>query len=280
MFGRITASIAGHFWAIIWSLVSVLPFVFIIILAFKSTTAIYTDPVGLFGVDWKPQNFVDAWNGPPGGGGFANYLVNTVVVTAIALFLSVFVGAFTAYFANLASPRTRRLVIRLFLVATIMPVVMLLIPYFQAFNMLGLLSNPAALAIIYFALVLPNTVLIMQSFYLGFPTDLRDAAAMDGLGLFQTFFRIVMPLSKGPIVAVAMLNGFNLWGETQIAIVMLSEAQSRTVPIGLLAFQGEFQANTGAIFAGLMIATVPVLVLYLIFNRHVTKGIALGGVFR
>ncbi|PJJ65623.1 carbohydrate ABC transporter permease [Compostimonas suwonensis] len=277
---RSPLSIVGHGWAILWTLISVLPFIFIVLLAFKSTTAIYTDPIGLVGVDWKPQNFVDAWNGPPGGGGFGFYLINTVVVAAIAITLSLVLGSFTAYFLSLASARVRRIGVVILLVTTITPVVLLLIPYYQAVNLLGLLSNPPALAIIYVALVLPNTVLILQSFYLGFPPELREAAALDGLGPLRTFFTVVSPLSRGPLVAVAMLNGFNIWGETQVAIVMLVQAQSRTVPIGLFAFQGEFQSNTGAIFAGLTIATVPVLIAYLIFNRQVTKGIALGGVFR
>lgn len=82
------------------------------------------------------------------------------------------------------------------------------------------------------------------------------------------------------MVGVAMINGFNVWGETQIAIVLLGRATSRTIPVGLLAFQGDFQTNMGAVFAGLAIATVPVVVLFLVFQRHITKGIALGGVFR
>ncbi len=231
-------SVVGTVWAIFWTLLSVLPFIFIVLLAFKPTAVIYTNPLGLFNVDWKPQNFVDAWNGPPGGGGFGFYLINTVIVAVIAIGLSLILGSFTAYFLSLASRRVRRIGILVLLVTTITPVVLLLIPYYQAVNLLGLLSNPVALSFIYVALVLPNTVLILQSFYLSFPPELREAAALDGLGPLRTFTKVVTPLSHGPLVAVAMLNGFNIWGETQVAIVMLIKAQSRTVPIGLLAFHG------------------------------------------
>lgn len=272
--------LAGHTWAIVWTLLTVLPFILIVLLAFKPTSVIYTDPVGVVGVDWKPQNFVDAWTGPPGGGGFATYMANTVIVAVIAIGGSLVLGSFTAYFLSLATRRVRRVAITILLITTVTPVVLLLIPYYQAVNLLGLLNNPVALAVLYIALVLPNSVLILQSFYLGFPPELREAAALDGLGPLRTFWTVVTPLSRGPLVAVAMLNGFNIWGETQVAIVMLQSADSRTVPIGVLAFQGEFQANTGAIFAGLTMATIPVLIAYLIFNRQVTKGIALGGVFR
>lgn len=270
----------AQIWAIAWSLLSVLPFVFIVLLAFKSTTDIYTDPVGLIGVDWRPQNFTEAWVGPPGGVGFAVFLLNTVIVTTVSIFLSLLIGSMTAYFLTVAPDRLRKGLMRIVLIATVTPVVMLLIPYYHTTSVLGLLSNPWALAIIYFAIVLPNTILIMYSFYLSFPKELREAASIDGLGAVATYRRIVLPLSKGPLVAVAMINGFNIWGETQIAIVMLTQASSRTIPVGLLAFQGDFQTNMGAIFAGLAIATAPILVTYLIFQRNITKGIALGGVFR
>ena len=271
---------AGQFWAILWSLLALVPFVLIVMLGFKSTTDIYSNPLGIFGIEWRPQNFLDVWNGTTGGEGFATYLVNSVVVTLIAITGCVLIGAFTGYFATLATARVRRLVMRGFLVATTLPLIMLLIPFYTAFGALDLLSTPRALGVVYIALCLPTCTLILHSFYLGFPTELREAAALDGVGLFQTFVRIVLPLSKGPIVAVGMINGFFVWGETQLAIVLLQSASSRTVPVGLLDFQGQFSNNMGAIFAGLTLATVPLIVVYLVFQKSITKGIALGGVFR
>ena len=277
-FNVVTA--VGQSWAILWSLLALVPFVLIIMLGFKSTSDIYSNPLGIIGVEWKPQNFVDVWNGTTGGEGFATYLVNSVVVTFIAISGCVLIGAFTAYFATLASVRVRTLVIRGFLVATTLPLIMLLIPFYSAFSALDLLSSPWALGVVYVALCLPTCTLILHSFYLGFPSELREAAALDGLGLFQTFVQIVLPLSKGPLVAVGMINGFFIWGETQLAIVLLQSPSSRTVPVGLLDFQGQFSNNMGAIFAGLTLATVPLIIVYLIFQRSITKGIALGGVFR
>ncbi len=277
-FNAVTA--IGQSWAILWSLLALVPFALIIMLGFKSTSDIYSNPLGIIGIEWKPQNFIDVWNGTTGGEGFATYLVNSLVVTFIAISGCVLIGAFTAYFATLATPGVRTLVIRGFLVATTLPLIMLLIPYYTAFSALDLLSSPWALGVVYVALCLPTCTLILHSFYLGFPSELREAAALDGLGLFQTFVQIVLPLSKGPLVAVGMINGFFIWGETQLAIVLLQSPSSRTVPVGLLDFQGQFSNNMGAIFAGLTLATVPLIIVYLIFQRSITKGIALGGVFR
>lgn len=271
---------AAQLWAVLWSVLCALPFLLIILLAFKSNTDIFTDPLGVVDIRWSPGNFAEAWNGPEGGQGFALYLVNSAIVTVVALVGCVLLGAFTAYFASLASPRVRTAIIRGFLVATTMPLVMLLIPYYSAFNTLSLLSSPWALGVLYAALCLPTCVLILHGFYLGFPAELREAAAIDGLGIVRTFVRVVLPLSRGPIVAVALVNGFFVWGETQLAIVLLQDPTSRTIPVGLLDFQGQFSADTGAIFAGLTLATIPLVVVYLVFNRAVAKGVALGGVFR
>jgi len=276
---RVTTA-ASQLWAIVWSLLAAVPFVLIILLAFKSNTDIFTNPLGIIGVEWSPQNFVEAWTGPPGGQGFAVYLLNSAVVVIVAITGCVLLGAFTAYFATLASARVRTAVIRGFLAATTLPLIMLLIPYYTAFNAANVLGQPWALGVVYVAVCLPTCVLILHSFYLGFPPELREAAALDGLGIVRTFLTVVLPLSKGPLVAVGMVNGFFVWGETQLAIVLLQSPESRTIPVGLLDFQGQFGANTGAIFAGLTMATVPLIVVYLIFNRSIAKGVALGGVFR
>jgi ABC-type glycerol-3-phosphate transport system permease component len=270
----------GQLWAVFWSLLCALPFILIILLAFKSNTDIFTNPLGIFNVQWNPANFAEAWNGPTGGQPFYLYLINSVVVAVIAVAGCVLIGSFTAYFATLATPRMRAIVIRCFLVGTTLPLIMLLIPYYSAFSALGALSSPVSLGVVYAALCLPTCVLILHSFYLGFPPELREAAALDGLGIVQTFIRVVLPLSKGPITAVAMVNGFFVWGETQLAIVLLQDPGSRTIPVGLLDFQGQFSADTGAIFAGLTLATIPIIIIYLVFNRSVAKGVALGGVFR
>jgi len=272
--------VTAQFGAVVWSILAAVPFLLIILLAFKSNSDIFTNPLGIIGAHWRPENFAEAWSGPPGGQGFAVYLLNSAIVTTIAIIGCLLFGAFIAYFATLASRRLRTFVIRAFLAGTTLPLIMLLIPYYTALNSLNLLSQPWAMGSIYVAICLPTSVLILHSFYLGFPGELREAASLDGLGIIRTFTTIVLPLSKGPLVAVGMVNGFFVWGETQLAIVLLQTPESRTIPVGLLDFKGQFSANTGAIFAGLTMATVPLIIVYLIFNRSIAKGVALGGVFR
>ena len=163
------------------------------------------------------------------------------------------------------------------LIATTVPAIAMLIPFFQAFNALGTINSPAALGVLYGLLCLPTTMLILHAFFVDFPNDVREASAIDGLGPIGTFVRIVLPLSIGSLGTVSLLNLIWVWGETQVGLVLLQTADAYTIPIGLLSFQGKWVSNPGPLFAGLTMATVPIIGLYLIFHRSVTKGVSLGG---
>lgn len=277
--GRIAAATGfGTSWLfkIVWTLLIVVPFFEMILLAFRSMSGIYDDPLGFSGA-WIPGNFRDAWHGPPGGSGFGTYARNSVLVAVIALAVSTVLGSFAAYFTATLAPKWRRRAMLVPLIATTIPSLALLIPLFQAFVYLGTLNSPSALGMLYGLLCLPTTVLVLHAFFVDFPEDIREAAALDGLGHIGTFVRMVLPLSTGPLGAVALLNLIWVWGETQIGLVLLQTSDAATIPIGLLSFQGKFVSNFGAMFAGLTMATVPIIIVYFVFYRSINRGISLGG---
>lgn len=264
---------------IVITAVVLFPFVFIVLLSFRSMTDIFQNPFGFTG-DWAPDNYTDAWNGPPGGTGFSHYALNSVVVELTAVVLAGVVGSVAAYFTSLLAPAWRRRSLYLPLLASIVPTVTLLIPFFQVFNAWGLLNQPVALGVVYGVLCLPTTVLVLHAFFLDFPRELREASALDGLGHFRTFTAIVLPLSGSPMVAITLINIIWVWGETQIGLVLLQDAAAQTIPVGVLTFQSSFMSDLGPIFAGLTLATVPLAAVYLVLYRSVGRGISMGGVFR
>ncbi|MBX3099048.1 MAG: carbohydrate ABC transporter permease [Salinibacterium sp.] len=257
----------------------VFPFIFILLLSFRSMTDIFRNPLGLTG-NWVPENFERAWNGPPGGTGFANYFFNSIIVVIVAVVVSAVVGAVAAYFVSLLPARWRARVLMIPLIATIIPTLALLIPFFQVFNAWGLINNPVALGVLYAGLSLPMTMLILHAFFVDFPHELREAAAIDGLGHLATFSRIVVPLSQPSLLAVSLLNLIWVWGETQIAIVLMQKAASQTIPVGVLTFQSAFRSELGPIFAGLSLATLPLMAIYFVFNKTISRGVSMGGTFR
>ncbi|WP_407319547.1 carbohydrate ABC transporter permease [Isoptericola halotolerans] len=272
-------AVAAQFPLVLWTVITIVPFVFLMLLSFRSQKDIFAYPLG-FGGDFTLENFVVAWNGPSGGAGLSVYFTNTLVVAVCGLVVNLGAGLPGSYFSTLLPERVRGIFLKVFLVGTIVPIVLLVVPYFQIFDMLYLTSNPVALGVTYGVLSLPTTILVLHSFFIDFPSELTEAASIDGLGRWSSFWRIVVPLSIGPMVGVGLLVLVFMWGEAQLGIVLLQESSSQTVPVGLLGFRGMFYTSLGPIFAGLALASVPIVVVYLILHRHITKGIALGGVFR
>lgn len=262
-----------------WTLLGLVPFLLITLLAFRSTADIYENPLRIGG-DLRFDNFANAWAGPFGSAGFSVFMLNTAITAVVALVLNLGAASVGGFFASRLPKRLRELYSLVFLIGTIIPLVLLVVPYYELFSRFGLVNSPWTLGVAYAALALPTSVLILVAYFVDFPTELIEAAAVDGLGELGSFLRIVLPLSKGALASVGVLTLVWVWSETQLSVVLLQDSTAQTVAVGILGFQGQFSADEGAIFAGLAIASIPIIILYLIFGRWVTKGIALGGVSR
>lgn len=276
---RVLGSTAGQSALMVWTLLAVVPFLFIVLLSLRSNEGIFTKPLSLAG-PYVWDNYRQAWDGPPGTAGMVDYFTNTLEAAAVTLVVALTLGSAAAYFTTKLRSRTQQWVLRGFLLGAVVPFVLIIIPLYQGYNALDILNDPATLGVAYGVLALPTTVLIMYSFYTDFPKALIEAAEVDGLGDYAIYLRIVVPLSKASFTAVGIITLVYVWSEAQLGIVLLEHAQNQTVAVGVLGFQGTYLVSFGPMFAGLSLATAPVIILYLVFHRYITKGIALGGVFR
>lgn len=265
-----------HVGLIGWTALVLIPFVLIILLSLRSNADIYTNGLGLGG-DLRPGNYEVAWNGGAGTAGMATYFLNSSIVALTSLLVALGVGVTAAYFAIHLADRARKLFLMVFLVATVIPLVLMIVPFYQAFNTFGIVNQPVAVGVVYGALCLPVTILVVHAFFVDFPRELIEAAALDGTGAWRTYLFIVLPLARGPIAAVAMLNLVFVWAEAQLGVILLQSPDSQTVPVGLLTFQGQFTTDLGPLFAGLAIGSIPIMLIYLVFNRQVAKAITVGG---
>jgi raffinose/stachyose/melibiose transport system permease protein len=264
---------------VLWTVLAIAPFVLIMLLGFRDNTGIYANPFGIGGT-YHPENFASAWAGPVGSVGLGQMLLNSLTTFVVAAVVNILLGTFGAYFSRRLPQRLQAAYLGVFLVGTVVPFVLLVIPFFRILNSIGLLSSPPALGVLYGILAMPTTVLVLTSYFASFPVELNEAASLDGLGELATFVRIVVPLSTGAIATVLLLLAVWVWSETQLAIVLLQTSDSQTAAVGILGFKGQFSSALGPLFAGLTILAIPIVVLYLVFHRYVSKGIALGGVFR
>ena len=267
---------AGQALLIGWTVLALGPFLLILLLSLRDNADIFSHPLGLGG-SYHPGNFRTAWDGPIGSAGMGTFLRNSLIALLASLIVNLGLGAPGAYFATRLSRRAARGYLAVFLAGSVVPIVLLLVPSYHAFNSLQLLNSPWALGAVYGVLALPTTVLILHAYFVDFPRELVEAATIDGLGDYGAFLRIVLPLSRGALTAVSLLLAVWVWSETQLAIVLLQDPAAQTASVGILGFQGQFTSDLGALFAGLTIIALPVVVVYLVFHRAVARGVTLGG---
>lgn len=266
----------GYALAIIWTLIVIFPIISMTLLGFRSTADIYADPTGFTG-GWQPENFLEAWAGSTGATGMGVYLTNSLLAAVAAIVVAVGFGAIAAYGIVRIGGRIRLWVLRMLIAAISMPIVIIMIPLFGIFDSAGMLNNPIALGIAYGTLNLPLAVMILHAAFLDFPTELIEASKLDGLNEFRAFLQIVVPLTKGSLMSVAILVLIFAWGEAQLGVVTLLTPDSRTLAVGLLGFEGQYFSNQGVMFAGLALATVPVVLAYLALQKYVVKGVSFSG---
>lgn len=263
---------------IFWTVLVLSPFFFVSLFGLKSNTAIFSNPLGIFDFVPQWQNYVTAWNAGPSDATIGVFFLNSAIIVTTALATSLSVSVPAAYFTSFLSARWNQRILLVVIAGTIVPIILLVIPFFRAYNELGLLNNPWATGVVYGVLNIPTAFLLMNRFFIDFPREMLEAGLIDGLGPIRTLFKLVLPLSKGQIVAVSVLNMVFSWTDYQISIVLLNRRDSQPISVGLLSFIGDFSADYGPMFAGLSLGSVPIIIVYVIFSRYITKGIALGGI--
>ena len=251
-----------------WTVLVLIPFFFIMLFATKDTSDIYGKPLAII---YKPNwgNFSGAWNAGPDEGTIGVWFINTGLLVTTALIVSLVV---------FLSLKQNRAVMITVLSGTVVPTILLVIPYFKAYNQFGLLNKPIVTGVAYGVLAIPTTFLLMNRFFLDFPREVLEAGLLDGLSNSKIFRKLVLPLSVGQIVSVGILTLIWAWGDSQIAIVLLQSQSAQPISVGMLSFAADFTTNLGATFAGLSMAASPPIILYVILSKYVTKGIALGGI--
>jgi N-acetylglucosamine transport system permease protein len=160
------------------------------------------------------------------------------------------------------------------------PIALAVIPIYFLINSMHLLNTSLSVILVYAALSLPFGIFVLSGFFKSLPKELEEAAVIDGTTYFGTFFRVMLPLSQPGLIAVAITNVLTNWNEFFFGLILLSDPGQYTIPIALNVMQAEFQYRTewGPLFASLLIASLPVLIFYMIFQRQISGGITAGAV--
>lgn len=260
-----------------WAVIELFPIVFMFFNSVKSNAEIMGNPFGLPAV---PQltNFTEAWQGGNLGVPIGRYFLNSLFVTSGTLMLLMFTGSLAGYaLARYQFPGCN-LAQRSLIWALAIPVHTTLIPVFHFLGWLGLRNNYFGLIGVYTAFWLPFTIIVMRAYFVSFPRELEEAARIDGCTDFGAFWRVVLPVSRGALASISIINVVGIWSELLFAYVLMNKPEVRTLPVGILSFRGEYQVAWNLIFAGLSIATIPTLLFFLFFQRQITKGMTMGAI--
>jgi multiple sugar transport system permease protein/raffinose/stachyose/melibiose transport system permease protein len=258
---------------ILYTVVTGGPFLWVASMSIRTTPEIFNDPYGLpFPAHW--EKFVDAWTVSK----YGTYFWNSVIVVGGAVILLTIFGSMAAHCLARYRFRGSRFVRIAILSGMILPPQLLILSLFQILLQFGLYNTLPGLIIAYVATQLAMTVYILEGFFAQLPQDLFDAARMDGYSEFEIFWRITLPIGMPAVFTTVTLNFIILWNEFLYAIVLLTDDDKRTMPLGIMHFMGAHQLDVGMIATGLMISIAPVILLYAFFSDILIKGMTAGAV--
>lgn len=258
-----------------WAVVVIYPLLWMVISSFKDTNGIYLSTWSLpDAIHW--ENYQMAWTEYNVGGAFLNTFYVTIVATIMNLLLSIP----TAYVLERYPFRGNGILMNFYLMAMMIPACMSWIPLYFLLNNLHLLDNLMVLALIYAISKMPFSIYILSSFISSVPRALEEAATIDGLSQYGILFRLLPQLIRSGIVTVIVMNVIQFWSEYFMALIFIQTPGKKTlgVVMNLLSNNAQHQNAWGALFAGLVISTLPVVIIYATLNKHVMKGMLEGAV--
>jgi raffinose/stachyose/melibiose transport system permease protein len=257
---------------LIFALMVLYPLFWMIISSFKSYQEIYSN-VWALPSEWHFENYKLAWEK-----GIQNYFINSTYVTGFSILLTVISGTMAAFI--LARYRNRWIdAALLFIIGGLMmnPEVAL-IPLFEILSFLHLIDTRWALILTYVAYRLPLTIILIRAFFITVPHELSESALIDGCSEFGIYWRIYLPLSIPIVITSVIINAFYAWNEFLFATVFINSSELKTIPSGLMVFRDALRTDWGVLLSGMVIASVPMIILLIVLQKYLVRGLSEGSV--
>jgi raffinose/stachyose/melibiose transport system permease protein len=265
--------IVAFAFAILWLLITGMPFYYLIITSFKSLGDFLSGGLFKMPAAWEVSNYIRVFQG-----GFLYYLANSLIVVLVSLALLLFLSALAAYPLSRMTFKLNKPVYTIIVAAMSVPIYITLIPLFVMAIRTGFYDTLWALVGPNIAFNLPMSVFILVSFMRSIPKELEEAAEIDGCGKFTTFFRVIFPLSRSGLATLGIYNGVVIWNEFIFVMVLTQSQAVRTLPLAVWQFQGQYSSNIPVIMAVLTLSSLPIILLYVFGQDKLVKGMMAGAV--
>ena len=270
---RLSSQTLKYTFLLVYLVIAVFPLIWLFYNSLKTMPEIMNSTFALpqsFNLD----NYVKIWT----GGRFPRYYLNSIFVSAVSVLGIVAFSTMAGYVFSRIRFRMREVLFYFFLAGMMIPVQVTLIPNFIMLRSLKQLDSYLAMILPYIAFGLPVSIYIMRTFFEEIPVELEDAARMDGCSFSGIFWRIMLPLARPAVATIVIYNFFAAWNELIFALTFINNPKYRTIPLGLMDFVGQFEVNLAFIFAALISAVLPLLLVYFFAQRQIIGGITAGAV--
>ena len=250
--------------------VVVYPLTWMVLNGFKTNAELFGNPFAL-PMQWGWENYSDAWNR-----GVSNYLTTSILVTVTSTIATVFISAWAAYGLTRVEIPFSRTWATIILGGLMLAPTVALVPLVKMFQGMGLYNTFWALLILYTAFRIPFTTFLIRAYMIDLPREVDEAAEVDGASRWTAFWRIILPMCRPIIISVVILHILFAWNEYLFAMVFTSGTDMQTLPVGLTSLMSKHGTDYPVVFAGMVIAALPVVILFFVCQRYFVKGLADG----
>lgn len=268
---KFTKKIIFYVALLILSAIWVIPIFTLVATAIKSKSEFYTG-TSLFALPGKIawDNFINAFT----KGKLFLYMKNDLIISGLKVPAGIIIEALAAFALTRLNIRHKTGWFIFFIIGMMLPLQTALVPINIIYSKLGLLNTYFGLFFVYIGFGISFGILILRGFFNGIPKEIDDAAYIDGCSKLQLFARIIMPVSKPAIATLVITDFLATWNEYLLASVIINDNSMKTVPPGILTFVGEHSTDYGYLCAGVLISIIPILIVYLVFQRYFVEGMA------
>lgn len=269
----VVAKVIIYIFLVLMAVLYIAPLLWTLSVSFKIKNEVISNPFGL-PKSFFLGNYSFAWT----KGHLGTATLNSAIVCVVTLIISMVIGSMAAFAIGRLRWKFSKLCLTYFLLGMMIPVHCVMIPLFTRFSSWGLSNSLIGLIIPYATFSLPVTIYIMTGFFESMPNELLEAACIDGASIYQIFVKIMMPLAKTGLFVTGLMTFVANWNELLLAMVFISDDVKKTLPVSLSKFVGPYNTNYAQMFAAIIIAIVPTIVVYCIFSNQIVEGLTAGSV--
>lgn len=263
-----------HILLALFAFIQIYPLFWLFEFSLKDNSEIFGGNIAGLPQHWRFENYVTAFF----QANIMQYFFNSVLVTVITIALTIIIAAMSSYAISRMIWKGREITLKLVLMGMMVPIHAALLPLFIILSKSHMLNSYLSLIIPYVAFGLPMAIYLFISFMESLPRELEEAAAIDGCGIYQMFFRIILPLIRPAIATVSIFTFISAWNELMFAVTFINKAEYKTLTVGIMSMVGAYTTKWGEIGAGLMIATIPTVIMYLLLSKEVQQSLVAGAV--